>query len=346
MRDLKTLISPRLPFAPTKNNTLKIIFVLFTSILLCPWIAFTVGKGQVTAINPNERVQTITSPLGGFIKIWHVKEGDRVQEGQVIADLIDNDPSFLSRLETEKEAAKTGLAAAKLMMDTAKIDLDRQKMLFEQNLSSRKDYEKAKIEYSKHSVEYSKNLATLTKSETQFSRQSTQRIIAPRNGTITRIIPGERGMLIKPGNPIAIFAPDVNTPAVELWVDGNDASMLSPGLTAELQFEGWPAIQVAGWPSIAIGTFKGKVHLIDQASSHDGKFRVLLVPESDWPSQKILRLGVNAKGYIKLRDSIVFKEIWRQLNGFPPVMEPIQDELNKMLAVKDANKDDESEKKK
>lgn len=345
MRDLQTLIRPRLPFSPSKYKTIYAILAFFLFVMFSPWIAFTVGRGQITAINPNERVQTITAPLGGFIKTWHIKEGDRVTEGQLIADLVDNDPSFLVRLETEKNAAKTGLASAQLMMDTAKIDLERQKKLFEQNLSSRKDYEKAKIEYSKLSVEHSKNLATLTKSETQLSRQATQRIMAPRNGTITRIIPGERGMLIKAGNPIAIFAPDVKTPAVELWVDGNDASMLIPGQMAELQFEGWPAIQIAGWPSIAIGTFKGKVHLIDQASSHDGKFRVLLVPSSEWPSQKILRLGVHAKGYIKLNDSFVFKEIWRQLNGFPPVLDPIQDELNRMLSTKESNNYDGSGKK-
>ena len=345
MSDLQSLVKPRLPFIPSRKFTLKAIIFGFIVILFCPWIAFTVGKGQITAINPNERVQAITAPLGGFIKTWHVKEGDRVEEGQLIADLIDNDPSLLNRLETEKNAAKTGLASAQLMMDTAKIDIERQKKLFEQGLSSRKDYEKAKIEYSKLSVEHSKNLAILAKSETQLSRQSTQRIVAPRKGTITRILPGERGMLIKAGNPIAIFAPDVQTPAVELWIDGNDASMLKPGQSAELQFEGWPAIQIAGWPSIAIGTFKGKVHLVDQASSHDGKFRVLLVPSSEWPSQKILRLGVNAKGYIKLRNSFVFKEVWRQLNGFPPVLEPIQDELSKMLSSKDISSEEDQGKK-
>lgn len=335
MRDLQNLINPKLPLALSKKMTYKVILICLLLIVFSPWIAFTVGKGQVTAINPNERVQTLTAPLGGFIKTWHVKEGDRVSEGQLIADLIDNDPSLLDRLGREKDAANLGLASAQLMMETAKLDLDRQKKLFEQGLSSRKDYEKAKIEYSKLSVEHSKNLATVTKSETQLSRQSTQKIVAPRNGTITRIISGERGMLIKAGSPIAIFAPDVKTPAVELWVDGNDASMLTPGLSAELQFEGWPAVQIAGWPSVAIGTFKGKVHLIDQASSHMGKFRVLIIPASEWPSQKILRLGVHAKGYIKLNDSFLLKEVWRQLNGFPPVLEPIQDELNKMLHAKE-----------
>ncbi len=345
MRDLQSLVTPKLPFVPSKRNGLKAVLIFFILFMFCPWIAFTVGKGQITSINPNERIQMITAPLGGFIKTWHVNEGDRVEEGQLIADLIDNDSSLLERLEREKNAATTGLASAQLMMDTAKIDLERQKKLFEQGLSSRKDYEKSKIEYSKLAVEHSKNMATLAKSETQVSRQSTQRIVAPRNGTITRILPGERGMLIKAGNPIAIFAPDVKTPAVELWIDGNDASMLIPGQSAELQFEGWPAIQIAGWPSIAMGTFKGKVHLIDQASSHDGKFRVLLVPAADWPSQKILRLGGHAKGYIKLSNSFIFKEIWRQLNGFPPVLEPIQDELNRMLLVKESDKNDETMKK-
>ncbi len=342
MNRYKDFTDPHLPFRTTRNSVLIGLLILFILFLFCPWIAFTVGKGQVTAINPNERVQSITAPLGGFIKTWHVKEGDVVEQGQPIAELVDNDPSLMERLEREKNAAQAAVDSAKMMMDTSKLDLDRQNKLFQQGLSSRKDYEKAKIEYSKLSVEYSKSLATLTKTETQFSRQATQSVVAPRKGTITRIIPGERGMLVKAGNPIAVFAPDVQTPAIELWIDGNDASMLSPGQNAQVQFEGWPAIQIAGWPSLSIGTFKAKVHLVDQASSYQGKFRVLLVPDSTWPSNKILRLGVHSKGYIKLADSFILKEIWRYLNGFPPVTEPIKDELNKMLIKSKESQAEES----
>ncbi len=334
MNNINNLIHPHLPFNPTKNKIILLLLLVIFLFLFSPWIAFTVGKGQVTAINPNERVQSITAPVGGFIKTWYVKEGDQVKEGNVIAELIDNDPFLMERLEREKNAAEEALKSAKMMMDTAELDLNRQMKLFKQGLSSRKDYEKARIEFSKLSVEYSKALATFTKTETQFSRQSTQKILAPRNGTIIRIVPGERGMLIKPGFPIAVFAPEVKTPAVELWIDGNDASMLIPGQTAQIQFEGWPAIQIAGWPSLSIGTFKAKVHLVDQASSYQGKFRVLLTPLSHWPSSKILRLGVHAKGYIKLSSSFVIKEIWRHLNGFPPILEPIKDELNTMLSTK------------
>jgi multidrug efflux pump subunit AcrA (membrane-fusion protein) len=326
---------PKLPLEKLNKHIAVIFTITFCSVLFLPWISFTVGYGQVTAINPQERLQTISASVGGFINHWHVKEGDRVVKGQVIADLVDNDPGLLDRLTRENEAANEGLKASELMMETAKIDLERQKKLFQEGLSSRKDYEKAKIEFSKLSVEYSKNLMTLTKTETQVSRQKTQRIVSPRDGFITRIIPGDRGQLIKAGSPIAFFTPDITMPAIEIWIDGNDAALVTKGQTAQIQFEGWPAIQIPGWPAVAIGTFSGKVHLVDQASSHDGKFRVLVVPDSKWPSQKILRLGVKSKSYIKLSNSFVARELWRILNGFPPVLEPIKDELNKVLIPKE-----------
>jgi multidrug efflux pump subunit AcrA (membrane-fusion protein) len=325
------LINPVLPLERRGSMPLKILIIFIFMLPVLPWISFSVGQGQLTALDPNERVQPISATVDGYIDEWYVKEGQRVTRGQEIADLVDNDPNFLLRLERQKDAAQSGLDSAELMMKTANLNLERQKRLFEQGLSSRKEYEKSKIEYSKQSLEYSKNISTLTQSETQLSRQSRQKIIAPRNGFITRILPGERGQLIKSGTPIVIFTPDVTLMAAELWIDGNDASILIPGQTARVQFEGWPALQVPGWPSIAIGTFKGKVYLVDQASSLKGKFRVLVTPVGKWPSQRILRLGTQAKGYIKFRDSYILREVWRQLNGFPAVLKPIEDELSTIL---------------
>lgn len=335
----ETLLKPKIPFE-VRGRYSVISFLLLIILISClPWISFTTGNGQLTAINPSERIQSITAPLTGFVKAWSIKEGDHVKEGQLIAELIDNDPALIERLAKERDAALSAVASAKLIMETSQIDLKRQKQLFDQGLSARKEYEKAKIEQSKHSLEYSKALAVLTRSETQLSRQSTQKIMAPREGYITRILPGERGQLIKVGSPIAIFTPIVNDQAVEVWVDGNDSAMILPGQTAQIQFEGWPAIQIPGWPSVAIGTFPAKVHLVDNASSYMGKFRVLLVPDGVWPSQKLLRLGVHSKAYIKLNNSSIIREIWRQLTGFPAVKEPFVDELNRMLLEK-SNKDE------
>lgn len=332
-------LEPKLPFLLKSKLFIKILVALSVLFLFLPWISFTTGRGQVTAIDPNERVQTLTAPVSGFIKTWHVKEGQRLLRGELIAELSDNDANLLERYERERNASRANLESAELMRDTAKINLERQLRLFNQGLSARKEYEKAKIEFSKLEMEVAKALVNLTKSETQLSRQSSQQIRAPRNGVVIRVLPGERGQLIKEGTPIAVFSPDITTHAVELWVDGNDASMIVPGQNARVQFEGWPSLQIAGWPSIAINTFEAKVYLVDQASSHHGKFRVLLIPEGKWPSQKILRIGNNSRGFIQMTDSFILREIWRQLNNFPIFQDPISDELNQILnSQKEAKK--------
>ena len=332
MKSIKEITKPNLPLG-RRGKVLGLLAIAgMLLIAFAPWITFSVGRGQVTAINPNERVQTITASVDGFIGEWFVKEGQFVKAGEAIVELIDNDPKRLERLNEQNRASEDALASADLMMRTAEIDLKRQWTLFNQGLSSRKDYELAKIKFEQKSIERAKNTADLTKTQTELSRQSSQKILAPRSGIVTRILPGEKGQLIKAGSPIVIFTPEVTSPAVEVWIDGNDSAYIQRGMTAQLQFEGWPSMQVPGWPSLAINTFQGKVYLVDQASSMDGKFRVLLTPDSNWPSQKLLRLGMHAKSYIKIRDSFILREVWRIMNGFPPLQEPIEDELNNILS--------------
>lgn len=331
-------LDPQLPYLLKSRKFVWTVLSISVFILFLPWVAFTTGRGQVTAIDPNERVQSLTAPVSGFIRTWHVKEGQRLKKGDLIAELSDNDMNLLERYERETKASLAGLKSAELMRDTAKINLDRQYKLFQQGLSARKEYEKAKIEFSKLEMEAAKALVNFTKSQTQLSRQSSQEVRAPRDGVIIRVLPGERGQLIKEGTPIAIFSPDITTPAVELWVDGNDASMIVPGQKARVQFEGWPSLQIAGWPSIAINTFEAEVYLVDQASSHQGKFRVLLIPGAKWPSQKILRIGNHTKGYIQMTNSFILREIWRQVNNFPIFQDPISDELNQILQPKEEAK--------
>lgn len=321
---------PRLPFDPENRIVAAIIIFLLFFVPLLPWVAFTSGNGMVTATDPNERVQSITTPVNGFVSEWMVSEGQAVKKGEIIARLQDNDPGLIDRYQRELDATETAVNSAKLMLETSRLNLARQKKLFKQGLSARKDYEKAKIESSKMELEFSKALATQTKAETQISRQL-QVVKAPRDGVITRILPGERGQLIKAGTSIAILTPTITTPAVELWIDGNDIAFITKGQKAVMQFEGWPSLQISGWPSLAIGTFRAKVYLVDAASSYEGKFRVLLEPDGHWPKAPFLRPGAHAKGYITLTDSFILKEVWRKLTGLPPFGEPIQDEFQHLL---------------
>ena len=148
-------------------------------------------------------------------------------------------------------------------------------------------------------------------------------ILAPRDGTIFRMPVFELGDAIKAGDPILTLIPETSQKAVELMVRGNDMPLVQEGQEVRLQFEGWPAVQFAGWPSVAVGTFSGIVSTVDATDNGQGEFRILVSPNPDsepWPSDRYLRQGVRANGWVMMREVSLGYEMWRQLNGFPIIV--------------------------
>lgn len=164
----------------------------------------------------------------------------------------------------------------------------------------------------------------LARIEVRLARQASQSVNAPRDGVILRLLTSEGGEMVKSGDGLAVLVPDTQERAVELWVDGNDVPLLSEGRPVRLQFEGWPAVQFVGWPAVAVGTFPGRVALLDATDNGKGKFRALIVPEPgvtpQWPTGRYLRQGVRVQGWVLLGRVRLGYELWRQWNGFPPVV--------------------------
>lgn len=165
--------------------------------------------------------------------------------------------------------------------------------------------------------------AELQRMDSRLARQQTLKVYAPRDGTVLRLLAQPNSELLKSGEPVVLFVPDAREPTVELWLDGMDMPLVHVGDKARLQFNGWPAIQFVGWPAVAVGTFGGVVRLVDSAETNGGKFRILVTPDPEdapWPSARYLRQGVQAKGWILLRQVTLGWELWRRFNGFPPVI--------------------------
>jgi len=176
-----------------------------------------------------------------------------------------------------------------------------------------------------------------------IQQTSMQRVVAPRDGIVFRVQATE-GTFLRAGSPLCTVIPETESRTVEIWLNGNDmplvhgretdasGKILREGSPVRLQFEGWPAIQFVGWPSVAVGTFGGEVLLVDPTDNGKGQFRVLVAPKPDlidadgkmtersWPANRWLRQGVRANGWILLQRVPLWFEIWRQLNGFPPVV--------------------------
>ena len=168
----------------------------------------------------------------------------------------------------------------------------------------------------------------VNEAETAYQRQSTQKIEAPANGTVFRILGAATSDLIKANEPLIVFIPDAEQMAVEFWVRGVDAPLVSEGRKTRLVFDGWPAVQFAGWPSTAVGTFGGIVELRDSQAGPDGRVRMLVTPDPDdqpWPAEPFLLQGVRVTGWVQLDTVSSGYEIWRRLNAFPPTLKTAPD---------------------
>ncbi|KAA1259619.1 Type I secretion system membrane fusion protein PrsE [Rubripirellula obstinata] len=149
---------------------------------------------------------------------------------------------------------------------------------------------------------------------------------APRSGYIQEWLGLEGSGTVKEGDRLFIIVPDATEMSVEMMVSGNDMPLLHEGDRVRLQFEGWPAVQFVGWPSVAVGTFGGKVNRVFPTDDGKGNFRIVVVPdnhfdrEDGWPDNRYLRQGVRANGWVLLKQVPLGYEIWRQLNGFPPMV--------------------------
>jgi biotin carboxyl carrier protein len=220
-----------------------------------------------------------------------------------------------ARALTDLNRAKSALSAAKseqnaLLSDQMRFGTDGRAAIAD-----------AKAAYAAAQAELSSAQADLPRIQVRLSRQHSQIVRAPRDGTIMRILVYENAQMLKSGEHLAILIPDTMDRAVELWVDGNDVPLVSEGRSTSIQFQGWPIFQFSGWPNLAYGTFHGKVFLVDSTDNGSGKFRVLVRPEGkDWPSGKYLRQGVRANGWIFLNQVSLGYELWRKFNDFPPTI--------------------------
>ncbi len=240
--------------------------------------------------------------------------------------------------QTQWDVAKAELEAARRVVTAAENEVEAKKHELEQ----KRREAQTKVDYARAMREDAAGQAASTqkeKREVEIKLDELDRLTidAPRDGTIFRLPVYERGQAVREGDALFTIVPDVSLHAVELWVSGNDTPLVSTDDHVRLQFEGWPAVQFAGWPSVAVGTFGGQVVAVDATDDGMGRFRIQVRPDPDdepWPSERFLRQGVRANGWVMLSRVPLWYELWRQLNGFPPVVAKDASQAESMKAAK------------
>ncbi|MBS4050410.1 MAG: HlyD family efflux transporter periplasmic adaptor subunit [Methylomonas sp.] len=105
------------------RNLLTLLLILLVLLALTPWQQNVRGMGRVVAYAPAERQQTLSAPVDGRVSRWLVKEGGKVKQGDVVLELLDNDPLLLQRLEAERQALLGRQAAIDERVETFRTQL-------------------------------------------------------------------------------------------------------------------------------------------------------------------------------------------------------------------------------
>ena len=274
---------------------------------------------------------------------WKVAE----QKAQVAKTFLATARANLSRV---KALQGKGITSQR-QLDLAELDFARAETEFKlaeaEILEARANRVAAQAEVSQADAEGGAKVATaraqvekagaeaayargdLAKLQVDRSRQLAQSILAPVDGTVVSIDGNLGGGVVKAGQHLAKIVPQTASRAVEVFVDGNDAPLISRGRTVRLQFEGWPSLQFSGWPQVAVGSFGGVVSFVDPAATDaKGRVRVLVVPDSkdhDWPRPQLLRQQVRTQAWFMLDRVTLGWEMWRRINGFPATFDNAPD---------------------
>lgn len=124
--------------------------MLFLIVLFLPWQQNIRGTGNVTALNPMNRPQTIEAVIAGRVQKWYVREGDLVSKGDTIVTISEVkekyfDPQLLFRLKQQITAKENSLASK----DQKANALERQIKALREGMKLKVEQSSAKLQAEK-----------------------------------------------------------------------------------------------------------------------------------------------------------------------------------------------------
>jgi len=182
----------------------------------------------------------------GIIENIHVKEGQRVKEGQVLATI-----------NTTEIEAKT--SQAEIAVTKAKRDYDRTKALYKDSVATLEQLE---------NVESQLQNAQQNLQAAQFNLDQSK-MTAPANGIIQKILIKENE-ITGAGNPIVVFGAEDKGKVLVTSISDVDAVKTKNGDKASMYFDAFSeivfkgeVIEIAGMANAKTGTFEIKIKVDD-----------------------------------------------------------------------------------
>lgn len=185
---------------------------------------------------------TLYARVNGYLKARYADIGDRVQEGQLLAEI--DAPDIDAQLNQSRAQLDQNHAAA----DIAKVTFERQKRLVDQKVVSRQDYDQAEANYHQAFANVKASEAAVQNLTVQ---QNFTRIVAPFAGVVTTRYIND-GALISSGSgttaPSLFTVAQIDTLRVFIFVPQTYAPSVKPEQEVGITLPEYPG-----------RVFKGKV---------------------------------------------------------------------------------------
>ena len=161
-------------------NRFLLGFALFgILVLFLPWTQNITAKGNVTTLRPDQRPQTIQSPIPGKIEKWFVQEGDFVKKGDTILEISEIksdyfDPNLVDRTNDQ---IKAKAFSAESYEEKVKA-LDRQISALETERSLKLQQTKNKLVQSRLKVKSDSIDLQAAQTQIEIAERQYQRILS------------------------------------------------------------------------------------------------------------------------------------------------------------------------
>ena len=161
------------------NRFLVAFGIILIIILFLPWTQTVAGQGYVTTLTPDQRPQTIQSPIPGRIEQWYISEGDFVKKGDTILHIseIKNeyfDPQLVDRTGDQirvKESSQQSYEQKIQFLGNQIGSLQQEKRLKIDQAQNK--LQQSRLKFKSDSIDLQAAKTNLEIAEIQFNRNKT-----------------------------------------------------------------------------------------------------------------------------------------------------------------------------
>ena len=275
------------PHAAPSPETMRNVSVLAVQRGTVPDLVEAVGT-----VHSVQSSDLASQMMGNIVEI-RVREGDRVQRGQVLVVIDDAQPrSALDRATAAVTAAQQQLAAADSDLALAESTLKRYRTLYDRKSVSPQEFDEVKARQQSAlarrdvaQADHAQAKAALAQGHASLDYT---RIRAPFDGIVTGK-KADAGSLASPGMPI-LTVEGVGRYRLEVTVNENDLRYVRIGQSVPVMIDALDNAELKGQIKGDLkGDFKGKINEIVPAA--DASTRSFLV-KVDLPADTRLRSGL------------------------------------------------------